>query len=68
MSQSRCGWSSSQTSYASSAWWAVTRTNYLIRNRLRPDRFPFETQQMPIGYIIWYYPAFRPAIPESGVH
>ena len=38
MSQSQCGWPSSQTSYASSAWWAVTRTNYLIRNRPHPGR------------------------------
>jgi hypothetical protein len=27
VSQSQCGWPSSQTSYPSSPWWAVTRTN-----------------------------------------
>jgi len=44
VSQSRCGWPSSQTSYASSAWWAVTRTNYLIRYRPLPNRIaPFRT-------------------------
>ena len=43
-------------------------TNKLIRNRLRPKRLPFEIQQMPVGYVIWYYLPFRAAIPESGVH
>jgi hypothetical protein len=43
-------------------------TNKLIRNRLLPDRRTFEIQTMRFGYIIWYYPAFRLAIPESGAH
>ena len=43
-------------------------TNKLIRNRLLPDRRTFENQTMRLGYIIWYYPPFREAIPESGVH
>src|SRR5215208_4661318 len=40
-------------------------TNKLIRNRLLPDRRTFEVPTMRSGYIIWYYPAFRLAIPES---
>ena len=68
MSQSQCGWPSSQTSYASSAWWAVTRTNYLIRNRLLLLRLPFEIPTMRSEYVIWYYPAFRSAIPDRRVH
>jgi hypothetical protein len=55
VSQSQCGWPSSQTSYASSAWWAVTRTNYLIRNRLRPLRLA------PLG------PAGCPAVTSPGI-
>ena len=43
-------------------------TNQLIRNRLLPDRRTFETHWMPSGYVIRYYPPFRTAIPESGVH
>ena len=43
-------------------------TNKLIRNRLLPERVPFEIQLMPTGYIIWYYLTFRSAIPDSGVH
>ena len=43
-------------------------TNKLIRNRLLLLRFPFENQTMRFGYIIWYYPAFRPAIPDKRVH
>ena len=43
-------------------------TNKLIRYRLLPERLPFEIPIMRSGYIIWYYPAFRLAIPESGAH
>ena len=43
-------------------------TNKLIRNRLLPDRRTFEISPMREKYIIWYYPAFRLAIPESGAH
>ena len=43
-------------------------TNKLIRNRLLPDRRTFEATVMRQLHIIWYYLAFRLAIPESGVH
>ena len=42
-------------------------TNKLIRNRPLPDRRTFEHKQMPVRGLIWYYLAFRLAIPESGV-
>jgi hypothetical protein len=68
VSQSQCGWPSSQTSYASSAWWAVTRTNYLIRNHPLPSRplRAFGPPRMPAGDVARYYPAFRPAVPGVG--
>ena len=43
-------------------------TNKLIRNRLLLLRLPVENQTMRFGYVIWYYPAFRPAIPDKRVH
>jgi hypothetical protein len=66
VSQSQCGRPTSQSGYASSPWWAVTRTNQLIRNRPLPDRRTFEAPPMREGHVIRYYPPFRAAIPESG--
>ena len=43
-------------------------TNYLIRNRPLPDRRTFERHTMRCGDVTRYYPPFRTAIPESGVH
>ena len=43
-------------------------TNKLIRNRLLLLRLPFEIPIMRSEYVIWYYPAFRPAIPDKRVH
>ena len=42
MCQSQCGGPPSQAPYPSSAWWAVTRTNYLMgRSPLpQPRKFP----------------------------
>ncbi len=43
-------------------------TNYLIPYRLIPNRRTFEHNLMPDRGLIWYYPTFRLAIPEFGVH
>ena len=40
MSQSQCGRSTSQSGYRSSAWWAVTLTNYLIGREPIFQRIP----------------------------
>jgi hypothetical protein len=43
-------------------------TNYLIQNRLLPNRRTFEDKTMRFRHFIWYYLIFRLAIPVSGVH
>ena len=40
MSQSQCGCSASQLSYASLTWWAITLTNYLMRRSPSLSRCP----------------------------
>jgi hypothetical protein len=54
VSQSQCGWSSSQTSYPSSPWWAVTHTNKLIGRGPIPHRRTFPDQTMRTGRSIRY--------------
>ncbi len=64
MSQSQCGWPSSQTSYPSKPWWAITPPTSMIgREPLNlPRRFPH--QGMSLDERMRYYPAVGPAIPH----